>query len=77
MFFTCSVYSASINTAAYKTMQAQSYRNNYNKQISNKTMPYWQVQSNFSTRNRYSDYANYTNAINQYNSTTRTYRSSQ
>ena len=38
------VYAASINAAAYRTMQMQSYRNNYNRQVNNRTMPYWQMQ---------------------------------
>ena len=65
------VYAASINAAAYRTMQMQSYRNNYNRQVNNRTMPYWQMQSNYATRNRtytnYQNYSNYENAVNQYN----------
>ena len=72
------IYAASINAAAYRTMQAQSYRNNYNRQVQNRPMPYWQAQSNFSTRGRvysdYQNYANYNNSVNQYNYNTRMMR---
>lgn len=59
------VNAASINAAAYRTMQTQALRNNYNRQVNNKPMPYWQMQSNYSTRNRV-DYSTYTNSVNQY-----------
>lgn len=68
------VYAASINAAAYRTMQMQSYRNNYNRQVNNQPMPYWQMQSNYSTRNRV-DYSNYNNYVQQYNSNVRMQRS--
>lgn len=52
---------ASINTAAYRTMQMQAYQNKYRQQQNRrKPTPYWQVQSNYMTRNRiYSNYADY------------------
>ena len=66
------VFAGSINPALYSTMQRQSYRNNYNRQINNRPMPYWQAQSNYMTRNRYysdyKSYTNYSNSIRQYNS---------
>ena len=62
------VYADSINPYAYKTMTAQSYRNNYNRQVNYKPMPYWQAQSNFATRNRmYNSYSNYSNIQSNYN----------
>ncbi len=70
---TNAVYAGSINAAAYRTMQAQSYRNNYNRQVNSKPMPYWQMQSNYSTRNRV-DYSTYNNSINQYNYNRQMYR---
>lgn len=65
-------FAASINPAAYRTMQMQAYRNNYTRrQMNNRAMPYWQAQSNYATRNRtytnYQNYSNYENAVNQYN----------
>lgn len=71
---TNTVYAAPINAAAYRTMQAQSYRNNYNRQVNNKPTPYWQMQSNYSTRNRV-DYSTYSNSVNQYNYNRQMYRS--
>ena len=59
------VQAASINAAAYRTMQMQSYRNNYNRQVNNRTMPYWQMQSNYATRSRV-DYSTYQNYVNQH-----------
>ena len=59
------VQAASINAAADRTMQTQALRNNYNRQVNYKPMPYWQMQSNYSTRNRI-DYSTYTNSVNQY-----------
>ena len=35
-----SVEAKPINAAAYRTMQAQSYRANYNRQVRNRPMPY-------------------------------------
>ena len=62
------VFAGSINPAAYRTMQAQSYRRNYRANVNNQVMPYWQAQSNYSTRNRvYQNYAHYDNTIQQYN----------
>lgn len=61
------VYGDSINPYAYKTMSAQSYRNNYNRQVNYKPVPYWQAQSNYATRNRmYSNYTNYANYQSSY-----------
>lgn len=60
-----SVEAKPINAAAYRTMQAQSYRANYNRQVRNRPMPYWQAQSNFSTRNRV--YSNYYDSLRNYN----------
>ena len=66
------VYAGSINPVLYSAMQRQTYRNNYNRQVNYKAMPYWQAQSNYTTRNRfYSDYRsynNYANYMHQYNS---------
>lgn len=78
--FCNTVYAASINAAAYRTMQMQSYQRNYAKrQSSAQAMPYWQAQSNYATRNRtytnYQNYSNYQNAVNQYNYSTRSQRS--
>ena len=69
------VFASSINKAVYKTIQADSYRNNYNRQVNNRVIPYWQAQSNFSTRNRiYRDYANYNNNMYNYTNTRNNYR---
>ena len=68
------VYAASINAAAYRTMQMQSYRNNYNRQVNNRTMPYWQMQSNYAKRSRV-DYSTYQNYVNQHNDNVRMQRS--
>lgn len=66
------VSASSINPAVYQTMQASSYRNNYNRQVNNRPMPYWQAQSNFSTRGRvYNNYSNYNNYMYKHNSTVR------
>ena len=66
------VFASSINPALYQTMRASSYRNNYNRQIDNRPIPYWQAQSNFVTRNRtYQNYSNYNNSLYQYNSSVR------
>ena len=62
------VYASSINPYAYKTMTTQSYRNNYNRQVNYKPVPYWQAQSNYATRNRtYRSYSNYANTQSNYN----------
>lgn len=63
-------FAGSINPAVYKTMSAQSYASNYNRQTANSTMPYWQAQSNFATRNRVyrtNDYNTRVNNLNQFN----------
>ena len=69
-----------INFNVYRTMTPQSYNYNYNRQINNRPVPYWQAQSNFSTRNRiysnYQGYQNYNNYINQHNYNTRMIRGS-
>ena len=58
------IIAGSINTKVYKTMSTQSYRNNYNRQVNYNPVPYWQAQSNYSTRNKlYSNYQNF-NVIN-------------
>lgn len=63
IFFMQTVNAKSINAAAYRTMQAQSYRNNYYRQT--RPMPYWQAQSNYATRGRsYQNYANYSRYMN-------------
>ena len=63
------VLAGSINPVVYHTMQAQSYRRNYRNNVNNQVMPYWQAQSNYSTRNRvYRDYSHYDNTLQQYNS---------
>lgn len=68
------VQAASINAAAYRTMQMQSYRNNYNRQVNNRTMPYWQMQSNYATRSRV-DYSTYQNYVNQHTDNVKMQRS--
>ena len=73
LFIVSPVSAASINAAAYKTMQARSYRDNYNRQTG--VTPYWKLQSNYATRNRmYNSYSNYNNSVNQFNYNTRMYR---
>jgi len=55
------VYAASINAAAYRTMQVQAYQNRYRKQQQTKQIPYWQLQSNYTTRGKvYQNYSDYT-----------------
>lgn len=55
-------YAASINAAAYRTMQQQAYQNRYRQQAQPRQIPYWQAQSNYTTRNRiYNGYSNYYN----------------
>lgn len=67
LLFCNAAYCASINPYAYKTMTTQSYRNNYNRQVNYKPVPYWQAQSNFATRNRmYNSYSNYNNVQSNY-----------
>ena len=72
ILFTSPVMAGSIDPAVYTTVQRQMYRNNYNRQVNYRPMPYWQAQSNYTTRNRmYSDYRsynNYSNMMRQYNS---------
>jgi len=79
-FSVSSVNAKSINSNVYKTIVPQSYRYNYNTQVNNRPMPYWQSQANFSTRNRvysnYQNYQNYNNYVNQYNYNTRSMRGS-
>ena len=70
-------YAGSINQAAYRTMQAQSYRNNYRRNVS-PVIPYWQAQSNYSTRNRlYRNYSHYDNTIQMYNNSVQSARRSR
>ncbi|MBR6127679.1 hypothetical protein IKQ21_08355 [bacterium] len=70
--FTIPVFAGSVDPVVYRTMQRQSYRNNYRNQAYNRPMPYWQAQSNYMTRNRnyadYQSYNNYSNSMRQYNS---------
>ena len=79
LLFNGFVYAKQFNSSVYKPMYAQSYRNNYNRQI-NQPIPYWQAQSNYATRNRYySNYQNsllFNNSVNQYNYNTRMMRGS-
>ena len=67
IFFAANSFAGSINPALYHTMQAQSYRNNYNRQVNYRPMPYWQAQSNYAKRGRtyqnYSNYARYMNSV--------------
>ncbi len=67
LMFSLSVSAKPINTALYQTMQAQSYRNNYNRQVNYRPIPYWQAQSNYATRNRYyqnqANYSRYMNSV--------------
>ena len=66
LLFSSAAFADSINPYVYKTMTNRSYRNNYNRQINNRPMPYWQRQSNFATRSRgYTDYSNYNNFSSQ------------
>ena len=61
------IIAGSINTTVYKTMSAQSYRNNYNRQVNYKPVPYWQAQADYSTRNKmYSTYQNSNLTNNNY-----------
>ena len=70
LFFITLPSSAKINTALYNSMSAQSYRNNYYRQTSNKQVPYWQAQANYTTRNRmYSDYSSFQQSVNNSNYT--------
>ena len=65
-------FAGSINPAVYQTVQRQAYRNNYRNQTNYRSMPYWQAQANYTTRNRlygdYRSYNNYSNYMRQYNS---------
>ena len=68
-------YPASINNAVYQTMRASSYRNNYNRQVNNRVVPYWQSQANYATRNRiHMNYSNYNNKLYNYTNTRNSYR---
>ena len=66
------VFAGSINPAVYRTVQRQAYRANYRNQTNYNTIPYWQAQANYTTRNRlygdYRSYNNYSNYMRQYNS---------
>ena len=80
ILFLCELASqaSSINPALYQSMTNRSYRNNYNRQVNNRVMPYWQAQANYSTRGRiYRNYSNYNNFLyhhNTYVDTSRGYR---
>ena len=69
-FMLCdAVFSASINPYVYKTMSTQSYRNNYRRQVNHKPVPYWQAQSDYTTRGRmYNGYSDYSNVQSSYGS---------
>ena len=62
-------YAASINPVAYRANQIQAYQQNlYRQRQQTRQVPYWQAQSNYSTRNRvYSNYSNYANTQSNYN----------
>lgn len=45
-------YAGSINPVAYRQMQLQQYQRSRYQQQQRKQIPYWQAQSNYSTRNR-------------------------
>ena len=74
LLFMLSAHAGSINPALYQTMTSSSYRNNYNRQVNSRPMPYWQAQSNYMTRGRFGNYTNYTNSLYQYNSSVRSVR---
>ena len=72
LFMANNSYAYSFNKGIYNAISASSYRNNYYRQTMNpRVVPYWQAQSNYSTRNRmyknYPTYSRYMNSINQYN----------
>lgn len=60
---------ASINPVAYRANQIQAYQQNaYRQRQQTRQVPYWQAQSNYSTRNKvYSNYSNYVNTQSNYN----------
>lgn len=59
---------SSINPALYQAMTNRSYRNNYNRQVNNRVMPYWQAQANYSTRGKiYQNYSSYNNYLYRHN----------
>lgn len=62
-------YGASINPVAYRANQIQAYQQNlYRQRQQTRQVPYWQAQSNYSTRNKvYSNYSNYVNTQSNYN----------
>ena len=66
-FSTCA-FAASINAAAYRTMQMQTYqRQQYRARMNQRQIPYWQAQSNYQTRNKmYTNYPNSRYNVNQY-----------
>ena len=70
-----SAFASSINPAVYQSMRASAYRNNYNRNMNNRVVPYWRAQSNYSTRDRlYHGYSNYNNYVNQYNNSVNQFR---
>ena len=69
LIFSNTVFAGSFNPALYQSMRVNSYRNNYYRNVTNRVVPYWQAQANYSTRNRlYQNYSNYNNYTHQYNS---------
>ena len=68
LLISTSAFAASINAAAYRTMQMQSYQRSRARSQSQRQIPYWQAQSNYTTRNRvYTSYPqSKTNYNNQY-----------
>ncbi len=69
IFFSNSSDATSINPIAYRANQIHAYQQNiYRQQQQTKQIPYWQAQSNYSTRNKvYSNYSNYVNTQSNYN----------
>lgn len=62
-------FATSINPVAYRANQIQAYQQNLHRQRQQtRQIPYWQAQSNYSTRNRvYTNYSNYVNNQSNYN----------
>ena len=62
------VHADSINPYAYKTIQQQAYQRQYRQMRQPRQIPYWQVQSNYTTRNRiYNNYGRYNSVQSNYN----------
>lgn len=68
IIFSTGAFAASINAAAYRTMQMQTYqRQQYRARMNQRQTPYWQAQSNYQTRNKmYTSYPSSQYNINQY-----------